>query len=82
MNLLERKSSFDARVKAKYKPTHAEDVRDYYEKYIRSTPRYALATAFDFNHNRDYISFYFEEFKTEEDKKQYIKDCIYTVLIK
>lgn len=81
MNLLERFSTFNSQVKAKYKLGPLDNERDYFIKYIRSTPRLASATAFDFNFNRDYISFYFEEFKTDADKKEYKNNCIYTVLI-
>jgi hypothetical protein len=81
MNLLERLSQFNNRVKSRYKLGSQDNEREYYERYIRSNNRYDGAAAFDFNYNRDYICFYFEDFSTEEDKKQFRKDCVYTCLI-
>lgn len=81
MNLLERLSTFDANVTRKYKPGHQNISRDFYEKYIRSNKRYDGAVAYDFNFDRDYICFYFAEISSEEEIKQFKKDCIYTCLI-
>ncbi len=80
MNLLERLSTFEANVVRKYKPGHQNTSRDFYEKYIRSNKRYDGVVAFEFNQDRDYICFYFAELATEEEKKQYRKDCIHTCL--
>lgn len=81
MNLLERLSMFNTQVKKRYKIFSENFNEDYYIKYIRSNDRYSGAVAYDFNKSKDYITFYFEEFKNETEKQEYIKNCIYRCLI-